>query len=85
MGFFEEKIGGVVVRAGETFTCVHCNAVFEMVRGEPEYRCPKESWRRVCFACENRYHPGSTCLGAHFEKRLERMEARDRLRRSILG
>lgn len=79
MGFFEETMADGSIRRGQTFTCCHCNGVSEMDPTKDSAICPIEMK-----PCHVHCHP--TVIGGckPFEKRLERMESRDRLRRSIL-
>ena len=61
----------------DTITCAHCNAI-QVV--EPPPAVPKSGFCRLCMK-----HICSRCIDKAclpFEKRLERIEARDRLRRA---
>lgn len=79
MGFFEERVDGKVVRSGETFTCAHCNRVFEIVRGEAVAMCMREM-KRICMPCE--INPRGC---RPFEEALKKAEARAAFRRQITG
>lgn len=66
----------------DTFTCGHCNTiVFVQPRQNPS---EMGGFCRMCMG-----HTCATCAGIGtcepFEKKMEAMERRDRLRRSILG
>jgi hypothetical protein len=76
VGFFEEQRADGSIRRGETYTCCHCNNVHEYVDNVGKKvvvngcgMCQKP----VCPAC----HKVGTCTP--FEKKLDRIEARDKL------
>jgi hypothetical protein len=84
MGFFEENLADGSVRRGETFTCAHCNNVeeFRDNRGmfKPPTMCAQEH-KPICERCAVEANQAGKCLV--FEKTLEKIEARDRMLRSI--
>lgn len=63
----------------DTYTCAHCNKIVQLrPHAPPDGHCLMCN-EGICETCAVR----GNC--DPFEKKLERMEARDRLRRSILG
>lgn len=83
MGFFEEFGPDGNVRRGETFTCAHCNSVFEFRdssgRFKPPTMCAREH-KPLCPPCANEANRTGKCLP--FERELERIERRDKLLRA---
>jgi hypothetical protein len=83
------RLGGYVVASGpagtverDTFTCHHCNRVVVVAPGANAAACGGWCWlcsRLICGPCATR----GNC--DPWEKQMERMEARDRLRRQVLG
>jgi hypothetical protein len=59
-----------------TFTCIHCNAVVPVPFGSETILC-RMCFAPICLACAKL----NTCTP--FEKKLDQMEARDRLRRAV--
>jgi len=86
MGFFEEHMADGSVRRGETFTCAHCNSVVEFKdnRGlfKPPTMCAMEH-KPLCEVCAARAEKRTDGMCEVFEKKLEKIEARDRMLRAV--
>jgi hypothetical protein len=85
MGHFEESLADGRTRYGETYTCAHCNSVVEyrdnMGQNDKLVFCPMEH-TPICPKCAAR--AGKTASGCEvFEKKMEKIEARDRMLRSM--
>lgn len=60
----------------DTVTCSHCNAIHRVTRDDPGGFC-RLCMRPTCTRCGMR----GACMP--FERRLEKLEARDRFRRTL--
>lgn len=82
MGHFEEHLADGRIRYGETFTCAHCNGVEEFRDNfgmfKPPTMCASEH-KPICEKCAREANRIGRCVV--FEKKLEKMEARDKFLR----
>lgn len=78
MGFFEERIDGVVTHEGQTFTCAHCGCIVRFKDNRGLFRAPtmcSYEHKPICQRCARQaVRRVGPCVNV--EKRLEHIESR---------